>query len=446
MNILIAFHPVGQLGGLLNHTEHLTQGLKECGHKVHFTELVWKEKARSANRDTSSRPHEWAQSNLGEGYQVHQSHGWDGVSRFPYKGEKNLRLWREYAEVYDLIIWEVPVPTRRNDNKGNSDWPELYNLHNPKQIAIIHDGNMPKAYPHLIEVTPYLDGLVCVHPAAYNSAKGTGLPQIMLVNPFDLSKFPSDFPAYDKRKKGFNAFQTFKGWKHVEDVVRAVPHLPKGYVKQIAGRGVQYSYMATATDKMPPEFIDDGVPIWKSAVANGMDYLGVITEAERDRHMRRIRTFVDPSWSKAYAAHDSHFNRTTIETMLNGGIPIARDLGIGGLDKTGVTENFHPINPPDDLHTVANSKQFLYQRVPYDCTGKEFAEYIKEANNFPGEVAKNVIYHNRALAEKMFDSRKIAEKFIRFARGKVRGISFLLPALNNTIKEDAEKSMEFFQS
>jgi hypothetical protein len=110
MKILVTMYGINSPGGIINHNENLISGLKLQGHDVNFIELVWRSSVKC--KTTKSR----------EGYEmrasdipVHQGKGWlfPKVNRFAYKGDWNLRRWKQYVAEYDLIIWQIPVPTKQ---------------------------------------------------------------------------------------------------------------------------------------------------------------------------------------------------------------------------------------------------------------------------------------------------------------------------------------------
>jgi len=163
MKILITFHDLNDLGGIINNQEHLFQGFKELGHDVSVRKLVWKDQVRS--KGTTSKQGLITGT---QGMLLDQRGGWIWPPEWlvPYKGKANMDKWKAYASGFDLIIWQIPVPSKNKDNKGNSDWLELYNVP-VKQIAYIHDGHYQKRYPWLYKVKHHLCGVTATHPCGY---------------------------------------------------------------------------------------------------------------------------------------------------------------------------------------------------------------------------------------------------------------------------------------
>ena len=407
MKVLITMYDINNPGGIINHNENLIAGLKELGHEVDFVELLWRERS-SEKRVSDKTGFEEKHS----GYPVHQGKGWlfPVQKRIPYKGRENIAWWLDFANQFDLVIWQIPVPTKRKDNQGNNDWPYLYEL-DPwvNQIAIIHDGNLAKSYPWIEHIGERLSGLACVHPCAYHGAGTTNIPRALIFNPQEVDNHP--VPSWAEKEKGFISLQPFKAWKHVDDLVRSIPHMRKDTVKYLAGGGIEYNYMTSKdkckehyfvssadTDIDPSEY---GRKIWDVALDNGMSWLGYITETAGKEHMQKLRCLIDPSWSKAYAKVGDHFNRVVVDGMLEGAIPVARNLGIS-TNESGIGEVFKP-----GKH---------YVMVPYDAKPKEFADIVEEVVNFPEQEAEQYYTNHQELLQE-FDRRHIAEQYIELGAG-----------------------------
>ena len=227
MKVLITMYGINSPGGIINHNEQLIAGLKQQGHEVNFVELSWREeiKGKTTKDDTEYE--------LGaSGIPVHQGKGWlfPRINRFAYKGDWNIKRWKRFAEDYDIIIWQIPVPTKQKDNEGNTDWLALYDLpERIKQVAIVHDGNMEKSYPWIHQISHHLSGLACVHPCAYHGAAVLDVPRALIFNPQDLSSLTRN-NDWKQRRNSFISMQTFKGWKHVDDLVRAFHGLGQSHI------------------------------------------------------------------------------------------------------------------------------------------------------------------------------------------------------------------------
>ena len=438
MKILVTMYGINSPGGIINHNENLISGLKLQGHDVNFIELVWRSSVKC--KTTKSR----------EGYEmrasdipVHQGKGWlfPKVSRFAYKGDWNLRRWKQYVAEYDLIIWQIPVPTKQRDNEGNTDWLHLYDLPDRiKQVAVIHDGNMEKSYPWISQIAHHLDGLACVHPCAYHGAAVLDVPRALIFNPQDLRGVDAK-PSWDSRQDGFISMQTFKGWKHVDDLVRAIPHLLPNTVKYMAGGGIEHNYM-TSKDKCKPQYfvtpekdpqisyLHHGRKIWDVALEHGMQWFGYLSEAQVREKLRTVKCVIDPSWSVAYAKVGDHFNRVVVDGIIEGTIPIARNYGIS-TNEEGVGEVFRPYEN--------------YVMVPHDAEPAEFARIIEETINMDKGLVEDIHNNNRILLSH-FEKERVGLQFISLAHGNPTGFYGKLETgiVSDKVKTKTEEIMSDF--
>jgi glycosyltransferase involved in cell wall biosynthesis len=405
MRILVLFYDLNNLGGIINHAEGLTGGLRALGHEVTSRLLVWKE-------NIASQPPNWRRSLASEngaiGVPFDQQAGWawPPEMRFPYAGKRNLQEWKAFANRFDLVIWQIAVPTMQGQNRGNTDWLELYDLDVP-QIAVVHDGNLRDGYPWISLISDKLSGAVGVHPCAYNSLKCLPIPRAMALNPqIDIAARVKAADVSKHERSGWLSLQTFKKWKRVDELVRATALMENTQAKRLAGGGIEYYYM-TSPDKVRPEYLDaNGNRIWDNALGNGMEYLGYLSNDQREMELHKSRFLIDPSWSKKYAPIGDHFNRTVIDGLIGGCVPIARNLGVATNEK-GVGEIFRP-----------NEN---YCMIPWNATPQEFAEYVDEFVAMPEKRRWEMLAEGRKLLP-LFDYRRTAQAFIDLADGKTAGV------------------------
>ena len=384
-------------------------GLRELGHQVRVRCLYWKD---SVTKNASAKTTE--PSVLGG--HIDYETGWTRMKRIAYKGDENLKRWKEFASSFDLIIWQIPVPSKARSNEGNMDWIELYNIP-VKQIVYVHDGNLLKMYPHIYRIADQLTGAVGVHPCAYHSLKRLPVVRAMAFSPqMEIKERMQAADSAKKKRSGWFSLQTFKAWKHVDDIVRAVPYMG-GYRKVLAGRGMHYHYM-TSPEKMPPEYRGDrrldpdipkafiGRPIWEIALDYEMRHMGWVTNEQRETVLHSAATLIDPSWAHMYAKIGDHFNRVVIDALIGGAAPIARNLGVS-TNEEGIGELFKP-----------NKNYFM---IPYNTTPREFAE---ACNDYNSDLMKgkrgDIVKEGRKLL-KHFDYRVTAQTFIDMAEGKPAG-------------------------
>lgn len=383
MKILITFFPIDDMGGIINHHEQLCAGLQELGHEVTTKLLVWRDTApatMSGGRDP--------RGHAGLPFDQRKGFSWTYMDIIPYKGAENLARWKEYASGFDLIIWQVAVPTKRAENRGNTDWLELYRVDVP-QVAIIHDGNFLDSYPWLSLVGARLSAIACVHTCAYNSAKHIDIKSALVLNPQELGPPPDlSKEAFFQRRKGFLSLQTFKAWKRVPEMVAACSHMGN-ITKLLAGKGIDYYYL-TSQDKCK------WPGVWDEALGHGLVYLDVINNERRDRELRTVTTLIDASWSKKYAKIGGHFNRVSIDAIKQGAMPVVRDLAIG----TASEELFK-----DNVNCLV---------IPWDATPGEFGHLATEYANLPYESYSRIMGSAVQLLP-LFERKSIAQQFINLA-------------------------------
>lgn len=397
MKVAFCVYDINNLGGIPGHAEHLALGMQELGHETDLYQLLWRPVARSQHLRNKSGYIVGA-----FGIPVHMAKGWEfpASRRLAYKGRHASASSARVLSRYDLVIWEIPVPTKQRDNFGNTDWVQVYRDCEATQVAVVHDGNMTKAYPHICEVADYLAGVVCVHPCAYNSASGLDIPRVMILNPQPPRSEPP--VPWKLRNRGWLACQTFKGWKHVHELIEAVPFM-NNLECHVAGGGIEHNYLTSKTKCKPsyhhgPDTPWPGRPFWEVAEENGMTYHGWITPSQRDSWLQKLTCLVDPSWSRNYSKIGDHFNRTTVEAIRSGAIPIARPLGIS-TNLAGVGELFKPMEH--------------YYPVPHDVDAPGYASCVTAACTMSDSEAAHMREAGEDLLQ-LFDRSRIATQYIGF--------------------------------
>ena len=391
MKIGIVLYEINDFGGIINHTEVLAKGFKELGHIVDLKIITSVKNKKEP--DERSLNDSYVKGEFGLWY--NQFKGWY-VSKNENLYFKEVSKIKETLSKYDLIIWSIPVIPKSKSFSGFSEWQEFYDIP-AKQIAIIHDGNLQKLNSHFLEIQDKINGVACVHSCAYETSNILKTPRALILNPQIIK--PIEDPDWDKKEKGFLSPQTFKAWKRVEDTIKSIPFIDKDIFKGVAGDGIELKYLRTTNrDKMKSQYLINGEPIWKTALDNGLEYLGVINNSKRDEYLRKYRTLIDSSDSEYYNSFGGHFNRTVIEAMIQGCVPLARNLGV--LFKEN--ENFIKLPKHNNLNP------------------KEFAEVVNYANNLDKNTATKIQENNFKFI-KMFDYIKIAEDFLKLAENKPCG-------------------------
>jgi glycosyltransferase involved in cell wall biosynthesis len=406
MKILVVCHEFNNFGGIINHTEQLIAGFKDLGHSVDFLPI------RSSKNYNKIREKDLTGYDIGQGtgIPVHQGNGWH-TSYGPFLSESFVNEFVESSNKSDLIIWQSIFGFKNKETEGYRAWVDMIQRVTSKQIVIVHDGNLRKFYPWIEHLKDNITGLACVHPSAYESAEQISIPRALILNP-QKSIEKKDIP-FSNRKSQILSLQTFKRWKRVDDLIFAVPYL-KDIKIIVAGDGMERAYMCSV-DKCKPEYYCTpdtdpnadpkmyGNKIWDNALANGMDYLGFISETRRDEILSESKFLIDTSWSKTYG---SHFNRVIVDAMRVGVVPIARNLGVSD-NEDGVSVLFKP--------------NVNYLMIPWDVKPKSFAEHIQRFMEINEDDYLRMVETNYKIVQD-FDRKKIAQDYIDLALGNPCGV------------------------
>lgn len=426
MKILITFYELQDPGGIINNQEALYCGLRELGHDVDVRLLVWKS---SIQINKGKRALAQQTSAMGMKYDQDVGWSWPAHMRVPYKGKYNIQRWKTFANKYDLIIWQIPCPTMRKENKGNVDWVELYDVP-VKQVVYIHDANMVDAYPWIYRVLPHLTAAAGVNGAAYNTLKNLPLPRALAVS--GMQNIAERIKSADQSlwRDGWASFHTFKAWKRMGELVRAVPYMSQDYRKIVGGGGIQYYYMTSKTKVKPEYLTSTGERIWDIALRFGMDYRGYVSNEEREQLSHTVKFMIDPSWSKLIRKWGDHYNRVPIEGAIAGTVPIARNWGIAQGDD-GVGEFFIP-----NKH---------YVLVPHNATPQEFAHIVDNAITMPEAQRLEMVDNIRRDIVPHYDNRAVAQTFIDLAEGRPAGVwkrENDVGTFNEKMKREGERHFE----
>lgn len=412
MKIGITMYMINNLGGIVNHLENCAKGFRELGHIVHYYILTPKKvPSKDPDRSGLKTKDGWTEGAFGT---FHQYNGW----RLPrewylsYKDEESAKRSADTLSKYDLLLWEMPCPRKNKDNRNNPHWLNLYGSCD-KNVSVFRDGHL-FTYPQIAEVLKYFNGFGCNHVCGFNIAENISTPRALIFSPHNTDRYSDK--SYRQRRKGFLSLQTFKGWKHADDLIRAIPYMSKEMIKYVAGGGIEHAYM-TSKDKCKPQYYvrkkedpdyegeDGSERIWNRAVDNDMQWLGFIIERKRDRLLKSVRCIIDSSWNMSFSKYGDHFNRVVTDGILQGCIPIARNFGIADNVK-GEGVVFKPgVN---------------YIMIPHDATPRQFADIVGSANNLKLRESKLIQSNNFKLL-KHFDRKHVAQQYIDLANGKPTG-------------------------
>lgn len=413
MKILIAFHEINNYGGIINNQEALHRGLLETGHEVRVVRLDWKDTIGPVRRTQRRIPQ---QKGVFTTFDQERGWNWPAANRFAYRGDRQIERWKLFASQFDAIIWQIPVPTKRRQNFGNSDWVKLYDLPaSVRQVAYAHDAHIRRT-PWIYRILHQLKGVAFTNSAGFGSGSVLPVPTSLIITPqADIQKRMNDTPWFDRA--GFLSLQTFKGWKRVDELVRAIPHMRNSEPKQVAGGGLHYHYM-TSPDKMKENYVgaierdsmidpaNIGIPIWEAAKRSGMTYHDYVSAERRDEILGRSKFLIDPSWSHAFAEHGEHYNRTVFESVIAGAVPIARNLGI--------TSNEEGMG-----HLFRAGENYVM--VPWDASPALFADIVDNAMAMSAENYRRMIEAGREVL-RYVDHIAVAGEFIKLINGESCGV------------------------
>jgi glycosyltransferase involved in cell wall biosynthesis len=402
MKILTVVHDFNNFGGIISHAEQLLAGFKDLGHETDFIYL----RTTKTGGTISGGVDEGYDIGVGTGRPVHQGKGWRG-EYLSIINEADIQKFIDKANEFDVVIWQSIFGFKCQETENKTSWLRMITDITPKQIVIVHDGNLRKNYPWIHHFKDKITALACVHPSAFKQAAIMEIPRALIVNPQQIQT--KDSPKkFSERKDAIFSLQTFKRWKRVDDLVAAVPYIKAEVI--IAGDGIERSYMASK-DKCKPEYFctlrrdpnaqEDliGKRIWENAENDGMKYIGFVSEQKRDEILSDVKFLLDPSWSKTYG---EHFNRVIVDAMKQGVVPIARNLGVS--DNEEGVGFFKP-----DVN---------YLMIPWNATPKEFGDLINKWTSM-SEKEYNAIVQNNNKMLKVFDRKRIAQEYIDLANGKL---------------------------
>ena len=401
-------HTFNNFGGIINHCEHLMAGLKELGHEVTFAYLKPNKQVKAVEIPTTLK--EGYEIGIGSGYPVHQGDGWI-APYYSYKVKESIDQFVKDANKHDLVIWQSIFGFKNKDTEQDLSWLPMIEDVNVPQVPIIHDANLKKLYPWIKLFEHKFSGLACVHPAAYESADFMDTPRALILNPQDIAGVP-ETPPFSGRENKLLSIQTFKRWKRVDDLIRAVPYTDTKVL--VGGYGIEAAYMMSkdkckeeyfATKEYDPDVTPDreGKRIWENAENSGnFEYLGFISGAKRDEILATSKFLVDPSWSNTFG---EHFNRVVIDAMRIGTVPIAINFGVS--------------NNEEGMGVVLKAG-INYCMIKKGSTPKEYGQAITNFCNMSEADYRQIQLNNYELI-KQFDRKVIAQHYIDLALQKETG-------------------------
>lgn len=391
MKILVTLFEIQDYGGIAQSHELMVKGLMEIGHEVDFVILRGNDQdsyVRKATGPKGSYPSVM-------GGEVNTLSGWYGQRVMSFGTMKRIREWWRYAEEFDLIIHQIPVP--KPDRLGH--WAKIYVVDVP-QIAWVHDANFRDLYPHLVLVADKLAGVTASNQAGYESLSWLPVPRAFMGVPHELLPWKGML-KWGSRRRQIVCAHVWKAWKRMDIAVRAIPRLPKGLII-MGGDGIEGRYMRSK-DKCKPRYKG----IWKKALRAGMDYRGLMTHNEIFDLYRTSRFMLDLSYSKRFAKLGSHFNRSLLEAYNCGLVPICTDINM--MDNFSAQETLWV---PGKTHVS----------VPFDGTLEEVVDILERTAFMKEDDANKIVAAGRKILKKYFDYINFAEDLVELACGNPAGV------------------------
>lgn len=386
MRILQTVFSLFDYGGIVNHVELLARGFTSLGHdnKMVLMRCVDRDPyyTKASSETTGTYPSYVAKY-------ANAMSGWYGAQVIPYGSKRALNHWKRYASKFDLVIHQIPVPKADPDGW----WRKIYNIDVP-QIAIVHDAHFRDMYPHMIDIADKLVGVSVTNPSGYAALRWLPAPRCFIGAPHVPRAWHTQL-SWRQREPRFVSCHVWKYWKHMDQVLRALPHLWKMDIgNYIGGNGIEAKYMRSK-NKCKPKYKG----LWKEALTYGMDYNWLVSPMEVMSMYEHSRVMVDMSYSQRFAQFGCHFNRSLIEAYNGGCVPVVCRQNM--LDSTGI---FHK-----DKHYIAVDK---------DASPMELAKAIQHAANLPSKDAYEIISAGRKILMDHFDYQHSAKEFIRLGEGK----------------------------
>ena len=159
-----------------------------------------------------------------------------------------------------------------------------------------------------------------------------------------------------------------------------------------------------------------------------MHYAGVLPNEKVFSILKNARVQIDPSWSVKYSGFGSHFNRTTVEAIICGAVPMATDLGM----ITSSEKVKHPFHSQGDKQN--------YIQIPHDSTPQEFADIVDDAVTVKVRWLK--LQENGKQILPQLDKVNVAQKYIDFNNGGYEKTD--KGEVDDLVFQKCNKNLQFF--
>lgn len=384
MKLLMTCFPLNDYGGIVTQVEIIKKGLEKLGHTCDFVMLRHVDREPYENKFETHIPGTFGSAVAN---QANVIYGWYGVPVHGYAGRHRLKAWRKFANRYDGVIHQIPVP--KPDADG--DWRGIYDLDVP-QMCVVHDVYMSKFYPHVIDIADKVQGIAATNQAQFNATLGFPGLRTLVPTTHILKDWDNQW-GWKERRPRFVSAHVWKAWKNMDRVLRAIKHLPEGVENYIGGDGIEARYMRSV-NKCKPKYKG----LWKQALKHGMNYHGLVGHKQLLAAYSNSRLHVDLSYLPQAIKHGygMHPNRSLLEAFNYGCITLLTE-------ETALGWVF------DDLVLT----------VPHAAPPEQIADTIADAvRDGMHSKAARMLEGGRALMKKHFSHVKCASSYVSILKGE----------------------------
>lgn len=403
MNILITLFDIQDYGGIVENVECMARGLTERGHTCSLVIL------RSGDREPYVRRAQVVHQgqyvsflrNLdGSPMTAHLLSGWYNVPVLSYGSKQRMKEWKKFAGQYDAVIHEIPVP------KPSHGWEDLYRI-GPPQVVAIHDAHYRDMYPHLELVSRHVTAAACVNHAAFVALEWSSIPRALVPSSHVVlsDKQRRNLPKWTGRPARAVCAHVWKAWKHMDYAVRLAPVMKNKLV--MGGDGIEGRYMRSR-DKCKPRYQG----LWKQFQKSGSKYLGVLPSAELGQMYQDSKLMLDFSFSKKFFQLGSHYNRSVLEALNAGAVPVCDVRNMMDLHGAPV-ELWRPTDKGESFYPVDI-------RLPSEAVAAELLTLMTSKKM--EERARNIVKNGREIMNQYFSHHKVAQDFEHLLSGEEKDV------------------------
>jgi len=147
-------------------------------------------------------------------------------------------------------------------------------------------------------------------------------------------------------------------------------------------------------DKCVPKY--EG--LWDAFLRSGARYAGVLTERELMTEYRTSRVMIDISYAERFASYGCHYNRSIVEALNHGCVPLMNAEAMSGSD-------------------IFPMSTYGYISEEYTKDPKLFAMNIDANINMDPNLAERIIFEGRKVLSANFDYRHTCLQYLEAIQG-----------------------------